>query len=76
MTPPSTPERVAVIRALLAAVEAELDMIESPVIQSADRPATFNKNLIEQDVCPECGINWREPSPSCPRLLFNRHRLA
>lgn len=65
--------RTQVIRALLAAVDAELDMLESDTPQARDRPPEFNKRLVEQNVCPECGISWREQSPNCPAMLFNRH---
>lgn len=76
MQPPNPRERIAVIRALLAAVDAELDQI--PVVQTAasGMSAGMIQHLVEQNVCPECGINWREPSPMCPKILYNRHRLA
>ena len=25
-------------------------------------------------LCPECGVPWDQPSPACPRRLFDRHK--
>lgn len=72
--PPTSPrERVAVIRALLAAIDAELDMIAEQIAGTldADKPAHDWDWL--DTVCPECGIKWRYVSPNCPRVIYNRH---
>jgi hypothetical protein len=75
--PPASPrERVAVIRALLAAVDAVLDMIGQAIAGTvgADKPAHDWEWL--DTVCPECGIKWRCVSPDCPRYIYNRDPLG
>ena len=38
--------------------------------QAANLPEWYH------EFCPECGIPWDEPSPECPKRIFNRHPLA
>lgn len=64
------------IQAYKLGLGRELGMPVTDVPQAPDRPPAFNKNLIERNICPECGISWNESSPTCPKLLFNRHILA
>lgn len=30
-------------------------------------------DMIGQNICPECGVSWRDESPSCPKVQFDRH---
>lgn len=73
MPPVSPREHMAVVRALLAAIDAELDQIEQGITDHS--PVYLHDQLWREfnGVCPECRINWDLPSPSCPRLRFNRH---
>lgn len=73
MTPPSPRERVAVIRALLAAVEAELDQVEQAMSGTVDPDKPAHDWEWLDTKCPECGMEWRYVSPDCPRCIYNRH---
>lgn len=75
--PPASPrERVAVIRALLAAVDAELDQIVQALAPGNDANEHAHELEWLDTECPECGIKWRYISPECPRRVYNRHPLG
>ena len=66
-------ERVAVIRALLAAVEAELDQIDQAITRATSPNFDPDEHNWPNVECPDCGQLWGEASPTCPRTLTNRH---
>ncbi len=69
----SAREHLAVARALLAAIDAELDHIEHAVTPAYEPPLMNGEPDWLNHYCIECGVLWRYPSPECPHKLYDRH---
>ena len=62
----------------LEAINAEATRVYMRNVQAALPGGTpwDSRNKLRDLDCPECGIPWAQPSPDCPRIVYNLHPLA